>query len=32
MKCLIFFGTTSMEEETPAQLSGRGELHGGLGL
>ena len=29
MKCLIFFGMSSMKEGTSAQLSGRGELHGG---
>ena len=29
MKCLIYFGTSSMKEGTSAQLSGRGELHGG---
>ena len=29
MKCLFYFGITSMKEDTPAQLSGRGELHGG---
>ena len=29
MECLIFFGMTSMKEGTSAQLSGRGELHGG---
>ena len=32
MKCLFFFGISSMKEGTPAQLIGRGELHGGLGL
>ena len=32
MKCLLYFGITSMKEETSAQLSGRGEIHGGLGL
>ena len=31
MECLIFFGMTSMKEGTSAQLSGRGELHGGEG-
>ena len=31
MKGLFYFGITSMKEDTPAQLSGRGELHGGLG-
>ena len=29
MKCLFYFGITSMKEGTSAQLSGRGELHGG---
>ena len=29
MKCLYFFGIPSMKEDTSAQLSGRGELHGG---
>ena len=29
MKCLIYFGVSSMKEGTSAQLSGRGELHGG---
>ena len=29
MKCLFYFGKTSMKEDTSAQLSGRGELHGG---
>ena len=29
MKCLIYFGMSSMKEGTSAQLSGRGELHGG---
>ena len=28
MKCLIYFGMSSMKEGTSAQLSGRGELHG----
>ena len=28
MKCLLYFGITSMKEDTSAQLSGRGELHG----
>ena len=32
MKCLLYFGITSMKEDTSAQLSGRGELNGGLGL
>ena len=32
MKCLFYFGIASMKEDTSAQLSGRGELHGGLGL
>ena len=29
MKCLIYFGMSSMKEGTSAQLSGRGELHWG---
>ena len=29
MKCLFFFRMSSMKEGTSAQLSGRGELHGG---
>ena len=29
MKCLIYFGMSPMKEGTSAQLSGRGELHGG---
>ena len=29
MKCLLFFGISSMKEGTSAQLSGSGELHGG---
>ena len=29
MKCLNYFGMSSMKEGTSAQLSGRGELHGG---
>ena len=29
MKCLFNFGITSIKEDTSAQLSGRGELHGG---
>ena len=29
MKCLIYFGMSSMKEGTSAQLSVRGELHGG---
>ena len=32
MKCLLYFGITSMKEDTSAQLSGKGELHVGLGL
>ena len=32
MKGLLYFGITSMKEDTSAQLSGRGELHAGLGL
>ena len=30
MKYLSNFGITSMKEDTSAQLSGRGELHGGV--
>ena len=29
MKCLFYFGISSMKEGTSAQLSGTGELHGG---
>ena len=29
MKCLLYFGITSMKESTSAHLSGRGEPHGG---
>ena len=29
MKCMFYFGMSSMKEGTSAQLSGRGELHGG---
>ena len=29
MKCLFYFGMSSMKEGTSAQLSGRVELHGG---
>ena len=29
MKCLVYFGITSMKEDTSAHLSGRGELNGG---
>ena len=29
MRCLIYFGMSSMKEGTSAQSSGRGELHGG---
>ena len=29
MKCLIYFRISSMREDTSAQLSGRGERHGG---
>ena len=29
MKCLFYFGISSMKEGTSAQLSGRGELDGG---
>ena len=32
MKCLFHFGISSMKEDTSAQLSGRGELQGGVGL
>ena len=32
MKCLLFFGVTPMKEDTSAQLSGRGELHGAARL
>ena len=32
MKCLLYFGITSMKEDTSPQLIGRGEHHGGLGL
>ena len=32
MKCLFYFGITSMKVDTSDQLSGMGELHGGLGL
>ena len=32
MKCLDYFGNTSMREDTSAFLSGRGELHRELGL
>ena len=28
MKCLLYFGITSIKEDTSAQLSGRGEFHG----
>ena len=31
MKCLFYFGISSMKEDTSAQLSGTGELHGVLG-
>ena len=31
-KWLLYFGITLMKEDTPAYLSSRGELHGGLGL
>ena len=27
MKCLLYFGITSMQEYTSAELSGRDELH-----
>ena len=29
MKCLLYFGITSMKEDASAQLRFRGELHGG---
>ena len=29
MKCLLYFGITSMRDDTSAPLSGRGEFHGG---
>ena len=29
MGCLFYFGITSMEEDTSAHLSGRGELYEG---
>ena len=29
MKCLFYFGISSMKEDTSAHLSGIGELHGG---
>ena len=29
MKCPVYFGITSLNEHTSAQLSGRGVLHGG---
>ena len=29
MKCLLYFGITSMRDDTSAPLSGRGELPGG---
>ena len=32
MKCLVYFGNISMKEDASGHLSGRGELHGGLGL
>ena len=32
MKGLLYFGITSMKEDTSAQLKGRGEFRGGLGL
>ena len=32
IKCLLYFGISSMKEDTSAHLSGRGDLHGGLGL
>ena len=32
MKCLFYFGITSMKEDTSAHLSGGGKLDEGLGL
>ena len=32
MKCLFYFGITSMKEDSSAHLSGRSELHEKLGL
>ena len=32
MKCLLYFGITSMKEDTSAQLSGKGVPRGRLGL
>ena len=29
MKCLLYFGIISKKEDTSAQVSGRGALHGG---
>ena len=29
MECLLYFGITSMRDDTSAPLSGRGELHEG---
>ena len=29
MKCLFYFGITSLKEDTFGHLSGRGKLHGG---
>ena len=29
MKCPLYFGITSVKEDTSAHLSGRAELHGG---
>ena len=29
MKCLFYFGITFVKEDTSAQLTGRGQLHGG---
>ena len=29
MRCLLYFGITSMRDDTFAPLSGRGEPHGG---
>ena len=29
MECLLYFGITSMRDDTSAPLSGRGELNGG---
>ena len=29
MKCLLYFGITSMKEDTSAHLGGSGAVHGG---